>query len=262
MFYMLGQNSYNPLRSRNMFSRILQSIPATFLLLLISVIAFYALQFEMMSVDKVALITGCLYIMCELICIVAALFQSLFCEKDIISICETLHCIEAYLCVQVRLIPNFSNFFKRYLHKVFLISSLFCLMAGSKFLSPREHASYWVEYQFIMIRMLVILPKMNALFFVSLLKSMIKFSNKFLVLNIPVVDIIQLNRSHTYISVIKHYKFIHFKLFTVTTQINETFGWSLVAICVETMYEIALMLYWTFYYWHKDGDEFVMIISK
>lgn len=132
-----------------------------------------------------------------------------------------------------------------------------------------------MEIQLNFLRLFVILPKIYALFFVSLFKTLIQMTNVYLhsnaifacstVTNEATMITIENEQWHhnSYVTnVIKHYKHLHFELFMASVQINETFGWSLVAICAETLLENAYMIYWIFYYWHREDQEFLLITSN
>lgn len=265
VFHILGQNSYNTLGSRGIASLVLRFLPATVLSMLIGTMAIFTVHYQFLIVgtyDRTDSIIGSLYLISEVLCALLAICQSFCGCSNIFCIFKSFRRIETHLCAYAVMVPNFQTFFERYLRKLAVMLCFYCMMVGSKCIWPPDETGFWMEFQFVFLRLFVLLPKMYALFFISLLKSLIKLSNKLLVLNKHTpLDAIESSQWRT-IGVIKHYKCIHFKLFTAAEQINETFGWSLTAICVESMWENAFMLYWIFFYWHKENEQSVLIISK
>lgn len=205
--------------------------------------------------------------------------QSIFHYKDIYRIYDIFRSIENHLIRRLRIKTNFRPFLNHFVQNASICWFFFGLLISAKVIWVTSKTNALIEIQYNFLRVIVILPKVYALFFISLFKTFIKMTNEYLRENgggsgggggevaIPGVDtmirvnIVHWHRCHV-IDVIKHYKYLHFKLFTAAAQINETFGWSLVTICAETLLENAYMVYWTFYYWHKDGQEFYLITSN
>lgn len=122
-FFLLGQNSYNPLFcSTNHCFSALRFTPTLVVLMLASSMSIFAITYQVLyviSYDGLDSIVGSLFIFCGLIARITAIVQSFFFYKELIDLLDTFRAIDHYIRHKFFLQIDFRDFVKRYLVKVF-----------------------------------------------------------------------------------------------------------------------------------------------
>lgn len=179
------------------------------------------------------------------------MFSQVFLYRDcLIEIFQTFRSIELFLLQKTHLKIDFRHFLKRYLKKVFLIIAVFAKMYAIKIIFQTDYSDFVMESAFFALRLFQIIAKLHMLFYVSLLKSFVKFTVNLSLFSTR-IGLTVTNRGDI-IETMKFYKCIHFQLFTVTTLINRAFGWSLVTQCIQSFLDSCYALYWVFIFMQKD----------
>lgn len=263
-FHFVGHVSYNPLvPSKNVAFIILQFFPAMLLLLLISFMTVFTVNYQYYSkrtFDRTEAIAGSIFFISEAGCSVAAIFQSLFNCNELLALTQRFQSIERYFvqCFQMQI--NYSKFTRRYFEKVVFILCVFGMIVAFKITSPNIKTSTFLEVQYCLLRFFVIIPKLNALFYISFLKSFIQFSNQL----VRARDEHGIKRNHCHIiRIMKHYKYLHYQMFTVAREISDIFGWNLVATMISTFLETTFHLFSVFSYLNTDyHNDILSVLSK
>lgn len=263
-FYFVGHVSYNPLvPSKNVAIIILQFVPSLLLLLLISFMTVFTVNYQYYSkrtFDRTDAIAGSIFFISEGACSVAAISQSLFHCNELLELIERFQSIERYFSKHFHMQINFSKFTRRYFEKVVIILCVFGTIVVFKITSPNIKTSTFLEVQYCLLRFFVIIPKLNALFYISFLKSFIKFANQ--LVRARAEHGITRNRCHI-IRIMKHYKYLHYQMFTVARQISDIFGWNLVATMISTFLETTFHVFSVFSYLNTDyHNDILSVLSK
>lgn len=256
IFYIIGQVSHNPfLSSRNTVCIISQFLPSIVSIVLIVAMLVHTTVYQYTiigAVDTIETFVGIFFYLSEAITGLTSICQPLYRYNQLI---ESFQSIELYLCKHFQFQINYNQFLRRYIAKIVTVIVMYGLLLIAKALWPDVNTNLLLETQYCLLRLFVLLPKLNVLFYVSFLKSFIKFSNRLLEYrndkqsNVIGVNV---NRWHC-IRVIKHYKCLHFKLFMIGMQISDIFGWNLVTTMVVTFLEAAYMMYSMFFYDHRHN---------
>lgn len=259
-FYILGQISINPLlNSRNAYPRYLQYIPTLVALIIncaTSIIAIGYQLFYAITHDWTDAIVGSILFVIEMICIFSAIIQSLCYSEKLLKVKEAFEFIEEFLYQRFQIKMKFRTFIKRYLVKTLVSLCFYSTTILAKLCLPTIEPGLLVEASYSILRILIIISKLHALFYISLLKSFNKFS----------IDILKmkLNGSNLHVrdivNIFKNFKIIHFKLYGMAMELNDLLGWILVTVLVQTFFDATYTLYWVFYYLQR-GDQ-LNFISK
>lgn len=256
----MGQISVNPfLNSCNHAYKYYQFIPTLFALLITLATSFITIGYQLLNavnIDWTDAIVGSILFSIEMICILLALVQSFFYTKRLLMINETFETIEEFLCRRLHIKMKFSMFFKRYLFRTSVSLLFYLTTIVAKVLLPKIQPGPLVEISYSILRILVIIPKLHALFYISLLKSFNIFSIQIFKIKLNGINL----NVNDVVEIFKNYKFIHFKLYAMAMELNDLFGWLLVAINVQTFFDATYTLYWVFYYLQRDDG--INFISK
>lgn len=217
---------------------------------------FYAIYYN--QTDS---IVSLILIIVELISSLTVIQQSLVRSDNLNKTIELLQSIELYLRREFQFKLDFRVFSKRYLTKVLAVLSAFLLMLGIRMFVRSDENILLLEFGYCTMRFLSILAKLHALLYVNLLKSFIKFTTDFSFVQKDKVIRLSANREVNIIETMKHYKFIHFKLYVACLAINNFFGWSLVMQCVQSFLDGVYALYWIFCYMQSD-THYKFVIRK
>lgn len=261
IFHIFGHFSYNPLLKSKRIPKFLINFTPTILYFFLSTSILFNLFYYLIlhpRFTKTISTIGFVFIINEYICSLTAIAQSLFSYKKMIQMSESFQSVEQYLVKKVEIKVNFNGFTKRYLTKVFIILLVYSCMVSTKFFWPNQNPNTPImELGFSLLRLFVIIPKLHALFYINLLKSFIKLANNIIEVKTSGIAnasaLVQCKHGFQMLQMLKHYKVIHYQLFLACQQINDTFGWNLVELCVITFLENAFMFYWLFFYFY-DGQ--------
>lgn len=254
VFNILGQLSRNPLLNSNYtIYQYLQFIPTAILLLATGASSTCLIAFQIyraMSNDWTDGVVGILSVVSELLCLLAVIIQSLTDYNKMTIIVQQFQFIELYLHRRFHFKIKFRIFLKRYIYKVVVTMSIYLSTVVAKFLFPSFY-DWTVEISYSVLRLFVLFIKLHALFYFSLLKSFYKFSMN--LMNGKGLKSNSVNGDET-AELIKQLKFIHYRLFVVARRISEIFGWTLIAVILQSFIESAYSSYWIFWYLRKSGQ--------
>lgn len=188
-----------------------------------------------------------LFLFCELLKAIAVLYQSLFCGDLLIEILRGYQTIEVLFQNTLNCPIHFTLFKSAYKKKIgwafgsysmlVVDFSLYYLFCGRIDVS---------ELVFKIMQFISITVYMNVLFFIDLITFHLKHLNKIIAnengeCKVESGFVIKRQRVCKQLS---KYKFIHYFIWKITEQVNELFGWTLIAFTLQSFFDFVYITKW------------------
>lgn len=266
--HLLGLSSTNPfLHTKNILMSFLHCVPQVILWSQFCIASFVVIYNNLFSFGmfrpRQDAVIGTFFLISELACILLSILQSMRFSDDLHQIVTTFQGIDIYLVKHICLKINYSSFLRRYLRNLSWMFIMYFLMTIVKVVFPSRDGMFLLEASFSFIRLYVVIGKLHAFFYINLLRLFLQFTKGLTTAETSVMPVNIQYHNQCILKLLKHYKLIHYKLYTVSTKINAAFGWSLISICMETFLENAFMFYWMIFYLDKgDSSNMLHILSK
>lgn len=170
---------------------------------------------------------------------------------------------EWYLQKRLNVIVSLDTFKMRYLRHVIIIvcSHLLPFIVRSVVRWFRYQSFQLGTHTYLSIVLTFFSPavKVYALFFIDLFNWLVRMAIKFIEMHlndIPLEQNVAIVDEEKYINILRHCKYIHFKLWKSMKIIERQFGWLLISICLSTFVEVLFSSFWIFllaHHSHKSG---------
>lgn len=179
--------------------------------------------------------------------------------KENYRILESFDRLAWYLQKRMNMIVSYDKFKKRYSKRLLIIVcgysvSLILKMVASLILRIKFFDSHTV----LMIIRALLPPavKIHALFYIDFLNWLLQIGNDYIEMNlndIPFERYMEMRDTRKNTDILRHCKYIHFKLWKSRQIIEHHFGWLLISILIYAFVEILFSLFYIFLlaYWSE-----------
>lgn len=259
IFYICGQSPFNPL---NKSSRIFRAVVATLtaLIAFTSVVAIVA-QFYLSPFFGVTDSTiACLFIISELVTTLSVYMQNRFYGANMQILWSKLEVIEKSLLQSFNEPPDVLQF-KQMFRPYFLLNLVMLFAHCSiKYMIISRYTHLLLQTSILSLQFFSLLANLHMLFYVTVVHYFLKLVSKYMILAFHnrVADLVYSNISGL-VEYLVRCKALHYKIWEATQFVNDHFGWSLAAICIQNFIDVTYALYWIFLYSQRDGDVYLAI---
>lgn len=262
-FYLLGQTLYPPgyylhVKRRTQpkwdrYSLMIPTILMLFVKLVICVTHAYLINFYDETYIRSADIVSNVDLFCEVVKLFAILYQNFVYPKLFREILQNFRSVELLFQNSLNRPILFTSFKRNYSRKMRWAFGAYAFMMI-------VFVAYYIRYGQItlsdlllqIMKFLSVCVYMNVLFFIDLIPFHIKHLNTIVAKESSDSDANSMNifvvkKVHTALTMVKQlskYKLIHFHLWKITEQLNECFGWTLLAITLQSCVEMVIFTIW------------------
>lgn len=258
IFYYVGQILYpiefyfnkNP-KTIPIFKRfilILPTICITIFKFIICIQSFY-LFLEDGTSDSVMTIV---FLICELVKTFVVLYQNLTYRNLVMEILKNFRTLEIMFKNDLNCPISFDAFRKSYAKKMFIAFSAYIQLI--LFFAMQYYFSGRTDFHISMIlikimQLISITIYLHIIFFVELLTYYLMHLNSMMSENcvIPsdrIFIVSKFDAIEVYSLHLAKYKIFHFRMWKINEQINEYFGWSIIAIALQSFIDLCYVVYW------------------
>lgn len=259
VFYLLGQNLIvmhpNYQKKNSLKYQFIVYFPTAFFLtlffILTPVIVIQQQTFQLFNSNSDAFMNYVFILMGNLLN--AIIFVQIITATDgLYNLIDKLNLLLKYLHERLKLNVSLRDFANAYVKKVFLLFSIiFLTIVVKSFISSRRSTQLhqWCQLTFIAYKNLVIV---HLMFYIDLMHFLYKMYNNYMdVMCYDILTNVMHSNGNHYLSVLKHCKYVHYKMWKIVNMINNYFGWILLLIIVVNFIDICYATYWIFIY--KDA---------
>lgn len=268
-FYITGQSVHNPyLNDIHESSAILQYIPVFLLFCLTccsgALVLFYQTYFAI-DYGKTDTIVAYLFLLSDLIANLAMMVQKVVYNNNMRNIYHKYLYLDLFLRQKLNIRLNFQKYCKRFIRKVFIVLLVFMAMVVAKCFVRTNESDFILSQGYCLLRFLAILGKLHACFFIYLARNIFKsifdqtddtFLIKQQARQFGQDDLLKI------IDNLKHFKIVHLKLYDIVMDINQVFGWGLLALCLEFFVDVSYSLYWIFCHFQTNSCQYATCLRK
>lgn len=255
LFYLLGQNSLNPLKNRNeYYNKPINVAPAILSIVLSLCIAiagiFYRFNYNGFYEQTDSVVTYFLLAL-HFATNFVTMLQSLFYASDIELLLKKFETVRMQTKQYFHYDIEYEHFSKGYRRKASIVLIFFCVSAliRSFFKSAKTHIV--VQTAQMLLLGYTLTDNLHALFYIQMLLfflSSLISCVKNLTIQSKLIYKVQLDGNTIMANNLRYVKQIHYLLFNISMLINNRFGWSLIALMILNFVEVAYTSYWIFLY--------------
>lgn len=259
IFYFCGQSPFNPIKNS---SQIIHTTAITLsgVIMATSVLAIVSQLYLAPYFGVTDAFLASLFISSVLVTTLSVYFQNQFFGKNLQSLWTKLEAIEKHLCRPFEEPLDSSVFSKMYLPKFLLNVGLLIAHISIKFGFQSKYTHITVQSFILFLQYFSLLANLHMLFYITVfgyfLHSMIQRVNQ--MFGGGIADSLQ-PKLNALIEFLAHCKLVHLKLWEAVQIVNDHFGWSLAAICIQNFFDVTYALYWIFLYMQADDDSYLTI---
>lgn len=186
--------------------------------------------------------------------------QIIFHSDQIRALLTSFDQMIGYFKNRLRVPIGFDEFKRNYLRKLFLTISLYLATIFVKttlnFMKSKLEAIQ--SHTFLMLSLALFMPsiKLHALFYIDLTNWFYKMTIDF------ISEDIRSDEVEKCIDILRHCKYVHFKLWKILRLINSYFGLLFIAICIVDFIEILYASVWIFLCTQRKADVNDNILRK
>lgn len=265
LFYICGFSPYAPTKHNlQLFTTYTRKIPTLFQVLVglyLTSICAYNLLICMWNTtikDRTNFFITSLFILCQMARIILATIQCIFYKTIYYRVINTLNFLEGYFAVHLQHRIKFKLFTNGVVKKMLLATVGFMQLIIMKILDTHP-----VDFYVTIIQMTSILTSCHLVFYIDLLSFHLEQLLVVIVrdstTNHNTVDIMFYKYSANCVFVrnqLKLYKTVHFTLWEINQCINKFFGWTMVAIFLQTFVDF---LYCSYCLFEEFQDTLVLV---
>lgn len=258
IFYLLGQNSYNPhSKLQHKFNKLANAIPSivsSLLSLSISITGcIYRYHYEGFYETTDSVVSYVLLVL-QFLTNFVTMLQSLYYSSDIRMLLDKFENVRLEAKQHLHFTISFDEFDKRYRRKVAIVASIYLISLGIKFYFTSTKTHIVVQTAQMILLGLTLMVNLHSLFYIELLlfclsstmRCVEEFSRSYCIGVNGVKTIVYDNSA---MALKLHYvKRILFLLYDISLIINKQFGWSLLTLLILNFVEGAYSSYWVFLY--------------
>lgn len=260
IFYLLGQNSYNPRLSsiQTKWSRFVNFLPSilsiltNFILTIVGIT--YRYNYEDFYEQTDSVVT---YILMSLqfTTNLVMMLQSIRYASKVCIIYEKMELVRKQTADNLRFTIEFEPFERRYRRNLFLIGIIYTVTVIIKFIFPSTKTHIVVQTVQILQLAYTLTDNLHALFYIELLVHFLQATTRCVHGYANHIEhrriyypTIRMYEQGMALANLRYIKRIYYQLFDISLLINKRFGWSLVALFVMNFVELAYSSYWVFLY--------------
>lgn len=272
IFYFVGQGSLvyskGDERATSSFKKsCIRCIPATLSLIVNIYVAIeavikqhaYALYY-----NRTVSVVTYLVIIGAILTNVAVISQVICHRNDLNRLLHKSDTILDYLKNKLKLNVSLDAFKRQYLQKVSIIYTIYLVTVFIKISIGSTKISRGVQICTLLMQSSKILSSVHVLFYIELYNNFLGLieNQAYIDENIVINGFSFFNQPKS-IEMLKHWKFIHFKLWEILQLINLRFGWILIMICLVHFIDASYAVFWVFLYLQDAfRTQFLTVIRK
>lgn len=260
IFYFCGQSPFNPIKKS---PHIMSTIAFTFsgVIFVTSILAIFSQYYLAPYFGVTDAFLAILFIASELVTTLTVYFQNQFFGTNLKSLWLKLMIIEKQLCQSMEDPVNSAVFNKMYRPRFVLNIGLLIAHFTVKYSYPSKYTHITVQSCVLTLQIFSLLANLHMLFYITVFEyflcSMIRqVRQMFHSGNIDSAH----NKVNHLTGSLTQCKMVYLKLWDAVQIVNNHFGWSLAALCIQNFFDVTYALYWIFMYLH--ADDIYLIIRK
>lgn len=270
VFYILGQSAHNPYTEQfDDGSIIVQYMPSIIFICISITGSAFVLIFQLYhAVDygRTDSIVAMIYLFSFVLSDATIIVQSLIYHSDMLVVCRKFVELQVYAREKLAVTPNYQNFCCDYLRKAIVIVLCYLAMLGAKYCLRTNESDFILGQGYSVLRLFTVLAKLHALFYVHLLKNVMRCYVKDIhVIIVQKQSGIRMSRDDGFSRLaeqMRNIKLIYLDLYEISYGINRFFGWGLITLFLECFVDALYSLYWIFIHIQTDMNSNVIIFSK
>lgn len=252
IFYLFGQSpAYIQLKTFHPNKFVTHILTILFLILFLILLPIIAM-FQHDSSNSYSLtnhFVNLLFLFTIFLCSIVVCVTALCLPNHMQSLAIKFEFIIHYLAEQLQIYFKLKQFIQIYYFKCALIffSWLLVIIIKTKIATNIIPIKLFTAWSFLLLMKTITV--MHILFFIDLLHCSYKALNSHCEsISCGILVKTAYSTNITYVSVLRHYKYMHFKLWACGNIINQYFGWILLILFVISCLEVTYALYWVFVY--------------
>lgn len=262
VFYLFGQNSVilqtytsSAYKNRKKQQFLISFPPYLYLfmfLISLPIVIVYQQEYKIFFTYSSAIVNFT-FLLATSLCLVYVSVQTMYLPNHLTKLVAKFKLLIVYLEKRLQLKLDSRDFLHTYLSKCGLIFFCWLLMFVVKLLTKTVPIQFLLCWSFTLLMKSV--TNMHVLFFVDYLQFIYGALNVYYdnVLHEAIVTRTINWKGFTLVSVLRHYKYVHYQLWKCCRIINVYFGWIVLFLLLANFIEISYSVYWIFLYIAKDN---------
>lgn len=271
VFYLLGQSCFNPRhttygRARKTIRKTRIHIPNCILTVIVMAITLSGLIFQNQSMKNfnfMGLVFSNFFLV--LICVTnfVIIFQNTWHATNIKRVFTKFLMIEQIFLIHLHEKLSFVEFAKRFRNKICVCLSFFMLsfVVMMTIYQARQRGLFMTLHLFVVL-LLALMGLLHALFYIDMEQYLIEclVRNLETAANARVTRILfgKTEHSAAIITLLGHYKHVHYKCWDISQMLGRHFAWILMLICLQNFIDVASSSYWIYRYVQEPLDGMIL----
>lgn len=192
-------------------------------------------------------VMNCTFLTAIFSCSVTAYFQTFCAPKHLQRLLSKLNIILVHLRRQLQLDFKFPEFQRKFCIKCVCLFLSWFITFVVRMTITNQTVAYKLFFCWSFASFMKNVTNMHAVFFIDLLHCTYKTLNSHCdAMPYDIFTRIISPNRNTYIGILRHYKYVHYKLSRSASIINEYFGWILCILCIVDFLEASYSVYFMF----------------
>lgn len=253
VFYILGQNSYNPFSVPiTQTEKLLTKIPRIVFMIFICSIVFNTYIHQIRN-SHLTITSGGLIIYISTFAAFATfmfvILSSWSFPTDDYHLIHQCNFIANYLNQNIGVELNFKKFEKKYQRKIMLMFCIYFSVVCVRLCLPSPVFARYAELSHFVLMFYVLITITHILFYVDYWIHLFQSSNMHLeTVHANCISNLVPPNVNKLINILRYQKYIHFKLWNCLKLINVRLGWIIIGLLLTTSLDMSTNAYWIFLY--------------